>query len=109
VVKAWLAFLQKHQYYGVGMKANIWEYESLEAATRSGYDIEADNHSRRREGPMMEKVHEILSSPAYKEGMIGHKMPEEIDLRPGAYKKRETAAERRRNKNKGLGEPMLGA
>lgn len=29
VVQAWLAFLRKHSFYGVGMKANIWEYESL--------------------------------------------------------------------------------
>ncbi|KAL2816364.1 37S ribosomal protein S10, mitochondrial [Aspergillus cavernicola] len=31
-VQAWLAFLRKHAFYGVGMKANIWEYESLETA-----------------------------------------------------------------------------
>jgi ribosomal protein S10 len=28
-VQAWLAFLRKHAFYGVGMKANIWENESL--------------------------------------------------------------------------------
>jgi ribosomal protein S10 len=28
-VQAWLAFLRKHAFYGVGMKANIWEHESL--------------------------------------------------------------------------------
>ena len=28
-VQIWLAFLRKHAYYGVGMKANIWEYEKL--------------------------------------------------------------------------------
>lgn len=28
-VQIWLAFLQKHQQYGVGMKANIWEFSSL--------------------------------------------------------------------------------
>ncbi|KAL3469383.1 ribosomal protein S10 domain-containing protein [Aspergillus californicus] len=31
-VQAWLAFLRKHAFYGVGMKANVWEYESLETA-----------------------------------------------------------------------------
>ncbi|KAI5365258.1 Putative ribosomal protein S10 [Septoria linicola] len=31
VVSVWLAFLRKHQYYGVGMKANVWEYGGLEA------------------------------------------------------------------------------
>jgi small subunit ribosomal protein S10 len=29
VVQIWLAFLQKHAYYGIGMKANIWEFSSL--------------------------------------------------------------------------------
>ncbi|OJD31577.1 ribosomal protein s10p s20e [Diplodia corticola] len=29
-VKMWLAFLQKHQYYGVGMKANVFEFEKLD-------------------------------------------------------------------------------
>lgn len=29
VVQIWLAFLRRHAYHGVGMKANIWEYASL--------------------------------------------------------------------------------
>lgn len=28
-VQIWLAFLQKHAYYGIGMKANIWEFSKL--------------------------------------------------------------------------------
>ena len=28
-VEVWLAFLRKHAYYGVGMKANVWEHEQL--------------------------------------------------------------------------------
>ncbi|EPS26083.1 hypothetical protein PDE_01019 [Penicillium oxalicum 114-2] len=31
-VQAWLAFLRKHAFYGVGMKANVWEHESLDAS-----------------------------------------------------------------------------
>ncbi|KAL5332736.1 ribosomal protein S10 domain-containing protein [Aspergillus crustosus] len=31
-VQAWLAFLRKHAFYGVGLKANLWEYESIEIA-----------------------------------------------------------------------------
>jgi small subunit ribosomal protein S10 len=81
VVKAWLAFLQKHQYHGVGMKANIWEYESLEAATKAGFDIEEGDYSRRREGPMLEKVNEILQSKQYKEGMKDFKAPADTELR----------------------------
>lgn len=81
VVKAWLAFLTEHQYHGVGMKANIWEYEDLETATRAGEAIQPDDASRRREGPMMAKVDEILNSKGFKEAMKGYKTPEEIDFR----------------------------
>lgn len=28
----WLAFVRKHAYYGVGMKANVWNYEHLSPA-----------------------------------------------------------------------------
>lgn len=28
-VQVWLAFLRKHAYYGVGIKANVWQYEKL--------------------------------------------------------------------------------
>ncbi len=71
VVKAWMAFLAKHQYHGVGMKANIWEYESLEAATRAGQKIEEGDFSRRRDGPMLKKIEEILGSEAFAEAKKG--------------------------------------
>ena len=29
VVQTWLAYLRKHAYHGVGMKANVWENEGL--------------------------------------------------------------------------------
>lgn len=28
-VEIWLAFLRKHAYYGIGMKANVWAHEKL--------------------------------------------------------------------------------
>lgn len=28
-VQLWLAYLRKHQYYGIGMKANVWEFSKL--------------------------------------------------------------------------------
>ena len=28
-VEIWLAFLKKHAYYGIGMKANVWRHEKL--------------------------------------------------------------------------------
>ncbi|KAK0622865.1 hypothetical protein B0T14DRAFT_535882 [Immersiella caudata] len=31
-VQAWLAFLEKHAYYGIGMKANVWEFSSIGVA-----------------------------------------------------------------------------
>ena len=78
VVKAWLAFLQKHQYHGVGMKANIWEYESLEAATNVGVEIKEGEYKGRREAPMLEKVEEILRGDGYREAMKGYKSPAEL-------------------------------
>ena len=29
VVQAWLAFIRKHAFHGVGMKANVWEHAPL--------------------------------------------------------------------------------
>lgn len=79
VVKAWLAFLAKHQYHGVGMKANIWEYEGLEGALVAGEKVAEGDESRRREGAVLEKVKEILGREAFKEGMKG---VEGVELRP---------------------------
>ncbi|KAK3169493.1 hypothetical protein OEA41_008876 [Lepraria neglecta] len=28
-VELWLAFLRKHAYYGIGMKANVWQHEKI--------------------------------------------------------------------------------
>ncbi|KAF2012667.1 ribosomal protein S10 [Aaosphaeria arxii CBS 175.79] len=81
VVKAWLAFLQEHQFHGVGMKANIWEHESLEDALSVGSDIKEGSYEGRRESPMLEKVNEILASKGFKEAMAGHKVPE-VESRP---------------------------
>lgn len=81
VVKAWLAFLAEHQYHGVGMKANVWEWEDLDTATRAGQAIPVDDVTRRREGPMMAKVDEILNSKGYKEAMKGFKGKPEIEFR----------------------------
>jgi small subunit ribosomal protein S10 len=80
VVKAWLAFLAKHQYHGVGMKANIWEYESLDAATNVGVEVKEGEYTGRREKAMLDKVQEILDGQGYKEAMKSYKSP--VDLRP---------------------------
>lgn len=36
-VELWLAFLKKHAYHGVGMKANIWDYSAL--GTFQGFKV----------------------------------------------------------------------
>jgi len=81
-VKAWLAFLARHQVKGVGMKANIWEFEGLEAATRAGYEVPAGDYSRRREGSVMRKVDEILGGRGYKEAMEGYGGKKGVEMRP---------------------------
>ncbi|KAL6704656.1 mitochondrial 37S ribosomal protein rsm10 [Coniothyrium glycines] len=81
VVKAWLAFLHKHQYPGVGMKANIWEFESLDSATRAGYDIQEGDYSRRREGAVLEKVEEILGRKVFVEA-AAEGQSSGVELRP---------------------------
>ncbi|KAK5112699.1 hypothetical protein LTR85_011210 [Meristemomyces frigidus] len=37
-VAVWLGFLKKHQYYGIGMKANVFEYGGLDV----GHDMDAE-------------------------------------------------------------------
>lgn len=39
-VSLWLGFLQKYQYYGVGMKANVWEHGGADVA--GDMDAEAE-------------------------------------------------------------------
>lgn len=42
-VQLWLAYLRKHQYYGVGMKANFWEFGP--AGLSKGSDVVEDMDS----------------------------------------------------------------
>ena len=44
-VAAWLAFIKKHQYYGVGLKANVWDFGGLETA--QDMDAEAEKISEK--------------------------------------------------------------
>lgn len=39
-VQLWLAYLEKRGYHGVGMKANMWEYERLDLAKRMDEEAE---------------------------------------------------------------------
>ncbi|KAK4123253.1 Nucleotidylyl transferase [Parathielavia appendiculata] len=39
-VQLWLAFLQKHAYYGIGMKANVWEFSKLDVGKEMEENLE---------------------------------------------------------------------
>ncbi|OCK85495.1 ribosomal protein S10 [Lepidopterella palustris CBS 459.81] len=71
VVRAWLAFLQKHQYYGVGMKANVWDFEGLDIGERMDREAEMSEVEGRAHKKTMSKVEEILRSEGFVEAMKG--------------------------------------
>ncbi|KAL6864378.1 ribosomal protein S10 [Trichoderma novae-zelandiae] len=69
-VQLWLAYLRKHQFYGIGMKANMWEFgttemskslEEIEALT-SGQDAPWSHLGQTRSIGTAEKVVDILNS-----------------------------------------------
>ncbi|KAF4120254.1 small subunit ribosomal protein S10 [Geosmithia morbida] len=76
-VQLWLAYLRKHQYYGVGMKANMWEFGDLEAGKSLEDDIQKQlgdcestwAHLGQMDKPIgsPEMVKELLSSRQFKE------------------------------------------
>jgi small subunit ribosomal protein S10 len=49
-VQLWLAYLRKHQFYGVGMKANVWEF------SQPGLDF-----SRRTKESQLEQLGDVWS------------------------------------------------
>ncbi|KAK1768639.1 Tryptophanyl-tRNA synthetase [Phialemonium atrogriseum] len=72
-VQVWLAFLQKHAYYGIGMKANVWEFSKL-GVGKAMDDSVADvsklledkwahlGQSKKSEVKPVEKIEELLTS-----------------------------------------------
>jgi hypothetical protein len=74
VVQMWLGYLAKRSYHGVGLKANIFEFEALgvgkrmdELAGETDRDMEEDwgNFGMRMNVATAEKVEEILGSEAF--------------------------------------------
>ncbi|KAI1412969.1 30S ribosomal protein S10, mitochondrial [Hypoxylon sp. FL1857] len=74
-VQIWLAYLQKHAYYGIGMKANVWEFDSLgtgkklDAQTKSFQEIveqKMENFGRDKTLGTVEKVKELLASERFR-------------------------------------------
>jgi small subunit ribosomal protein S10 len=71
-VNVWLAFLRKYQYFGVGMKANVWEYSGLDVA--ENMDAEAEDMEKRLEESMKlvgTRVHESQETERLKDELLG--------------------------------------
>ncbi|KAI1448369.1 30S ribosomal protein S10, mitochondrial [Annulohypoxylon stygium] len=74
-VQIWLAYLQKHAYYGIGMKANVWEFtglnpgKQLDAEAQSLQDIvnkKMEHFGSRNTLGTVEKVKELLASERFR-------------------------------------------
>jgi small subunit ribosomal protein S10 len=75
-VQCWLGYLEKRGYHGIGMKANVWEFESLGVGKRmdeqagiadSEMEEEWGNFGMRMNAETAEKVEELLGSEAWNE------------------------------------------
>ena len=75
-VQLWLAYLRKHQYYGVGMKANMWEFSELGAGKAIDENIKNNmvdlgstwaHLGQTEEIGTAEKVEELLNSRRFQE------------------------------------------
>ncbi|KAF5026393.1 hypothetical protein F66182_1521 [Fusarium sp. NRRL 66182] len=82
-VQLWLAYLRKHQYYGVGMKANMWEFselsvgkkmDALPEAEKGEIDSKWSHLGQTKTIGTMEKVEELLNQRRFREA-AGLKMP----------------------------------
>ncbi|XXG96721.1 member of the karyopherin-beta [Hypoxylon texense] len=74
-VQIWLAYLQKHAYYGIGMKANVWDFGSvdigkkMEAEAKSLQEIveqKMEHFGRDKTPGTVEKVKELLASERFR-------------------------------------------
>ncbi|KAK0737073.1 ribosomal protein S10 domain-containing protein, partial [Apiosordaria backusii] len=70
-VQYWLAFLQKHAYYGIGMKANVWEFSRLDVAKEMEQGLKKTNQlleskwehmGANDKMPFMENLEEFLAN-----------------------------------------------
>ncbi|RDW89438.1 hypothetical protein BP6252_01470 [Coleophoma cylindrospora] len=80
-VAIWLAFLKQHAYYGIGMKANMWEYNEIGVGKSMDVDMQkmkGDLDPQLAQfGPGMtqdtaKKVAELLNSEAFKAAAGGN-------------------------------------
>lgn len=81
-VGIWLAFLRKHAYYGIGMKANVWEFSKLDVG--KNMDLAMDQMKdildgawkqigvERGRGLNAEKIMEIVNKENYLAATTGN-------------------------------------
>ncbi|KAI0400954.1 hypothetical protein F4802DRAFT_609719 [Xylaria palmicola] len=83
-VQVWLAFLQKHAYYGIGMKANMWEYTPLETGKQMDAELPSMQKSIDEKMELLgqskvlgtvEKVKELLQSERFKPRTCCRRLP----------------------------------
>ena len=74
VVERWLAFLRQHAYHGVGMKANVWQFEGLGVGEAMEADLEELKGSmgtewasfgRRKTKETLEKATELMGDEKF--------------------------------------------
>lgn len=81
-VQLWLAYLRKHQYYGVGMKASVWEFSQAGIKRSIGdhseglekFELLWTQLGQRETIKTSSKVEELLSSRRFKEA-VGLQQP----------------------------------
>ncbi|KAF9774698.1 hypothetical protein IL306_007267 [Fusarium sp. DS 682] len=82
-VQLWLAYLRKHQLYGVGMKANMWEFselgvgkkmDALPESEKGEIDAKWEHLGQTKTIGTVEKVEELLNQRRFREA-AGLKVP----------------------------------
>lgn len=77
VVSAWLNFIKKHQYYGVGMKANVWTFEGIDVdkelervagVAEKGLEGLWERFGRKKGEDTGRRAMELLNDTAFKDG-----------------------------------------
>ncbi|KAI4868929.1 30S ribosomal protein S10, mitochondrial [Hypoxylon rubiginosum] len=74
-VQIWLAYLQKHAYYGIGMKANVWDFGSVDVGKKMDAEAKSlqeiveqkmEYFGRDKTPGTVEKVKELLASERFR-------------------------------------------
>ncbi|GKT88018.1 30S ribosomal protein mitochondrial [Colletotrichum tofieldiae] len=96
-VQLWLAFLQKHAYYGIGMKANVWDFDKLgvgksmdttDQSTAKAVEAKWSHLGQNRDLDTVEKVEEFLAKVRF-DTDSGKRAEGERRFVEGQYKREE--------------------